>query len=214
MVGGGRSSDPHIKELCLDCMSVLGGSSVFKSDSPTRAEYSLYAKVYDTPSPFKDDVQPLTDEHFIEYSDCVYQRIWNKTVQPHFKAGLLFCRDGVNIERDEWMRYDNIKYRTMFLILCETGVRHFEGRGPKWVECTEDMTPGNYIYLTWNFDHLFTTADGKSIQLKVVDERPASTQQRSAYKRELRMSSLLQELGSMGDDHEDVFHMEVTPPFL
>ena len=26
---------------------------------------------------------------------------------------------------------------------------------------------------------------------------------------ELRMSSLLQELGSMGDDHEDVFHMEV-----
>jgi hypothetical protein len=27
--------------------------------------------------------------------------------------------------------------------------------------------------------------------------------------RELRMSSLLQELGSMGDDHKDVFHMEV-----
>jgi hypothetical protein len=27
--------------------------------------------------------------------------------------------------------------------------------------------------------------------------------------RELRVSSLLQELGSMGDDHEDVFHMEI-----
>jgi hypothetical protein len=206
---GGRSSDSHIKEGCLDCMSVLGGSSVFKSGAPTRAEYSLYAKVSDTPSPFDDDVQTLTDEHFIEYSDCVYQRIWNETVQPHFKAGLLFCRDGVNIERDKWMRTDNIKNRTMFLILCETGVRHFEGRGPKWVEVKEDMTPGNYIYLTWNFDHLFTTADGKSIQLKVVDGRPASTQQRSAYKRELRMSSLIQKLGSMGDEHEEVFHMEV-----
>jgi hypothetical protein len=97
----------------------------------------------------------------------------------------------------------------MFLILCETGVRHFEGRGPKWVEVKEDMTPGNYIYLSWNFDHLFTTADGKSIQLKVVDGRPASTQQRSAYKRELRMSSLIQKLGSMGDEHEEVFQMEV-----
>ncbi len=112
----------------------------------------------------------------------MYQRIWNKSVQPHFKAGLLFCRKGDNIERDDdGMRYD-IKDRTMFLILCETGVKHFEGRGPKWVEVTEDMTPGNYIYLVWNFDHLFTTADGKSIQLKVVDERPVTAQQRLAIK--------------------------------
>jgi hypothetical protein len=29
------------------------------------------------------------------------------------------------------------------------------------------------------------------------------------HARELRVSSLLQELGSMGDDHEEVFHMEV-----
>jgi hypothetical protein len=163
-------------------MSVLG-RDVFTSGVPTRAEYSLYAKVSDTTTPFNDDVQPLTDAQFIEHSDCMYQRIWKDIVQPHLKAGLLFCREGVNIERDHMIRYDNIKHRTMFLILCETGVRHFEGRGPKWVEVKEHMTPGNYIYLSWNFDHLFTTADGKSIQLKVVDERHETAQQRPAFKR-------------------------------
>ena len=179
-VGGGRLSDVYIKETCLDCMSVLGGSSVFKRGVPAKAEYSLYAKVSDTPSPFDHVVQPLTEAQFIEYSDCMYQRIWKDTVQPHFKAGLLLCREGVNIERDDIMRYDNIKQRTMFLILCETGVTHYEGRGPKWDKVHEDMTPGNYIYLSWNFDHLFTTADGKSIQLKVVDERPVVAQQKPA----------------------------------
>jgi len=87
---------------------------------------------------------------------------------------------GDNIERDDSMRYD-INDRTMFLILCEAGVRHYEGRGPKWVEITEDMTPGNYIWLSWNFDHLFTTADGKLIQLKVVDARPEAAQSRPAF---------------------------------
>jgi hypothetical protein len=162
-------------------MSVLGGSSVFKSVAPAKAEYSLYAKVFDTPSTFDHDVQPLTDAQFIEYSDCMYQRIWKDTVQPDLKAGLLFCRKGDNIERDHLMRYDNINYRTMFLILCETGVRHFEGRGPKWVERDENMTPGNYIHMSWDVDHLFTTADGKSIQLKVVDERPVVAQQKPAF---------------------------------
>jgi hypothetical protein len=160
-------------------MSVLVGSSVFKRDVPAKAEYSLYAKVSDI-SEYSENVQPLTDNHLIQHSDCVYQRIWNKIVQPHFKAGLLLCRDGDNIERDDMNRQDKIGYRSMFLILCETGVRHYEGRGPTWVEREEDMTPGNYIYLRWNFDHLFTTADGKSIQLKVVDARPVAAQQRSA----------------------------------
>ena len=114
----------------------------------------------------------MTDSHLIDRSDCIYQRIWDEAVHPHFKTGLLFCHDGVNIEHGEGQRYDDIRNRTMFLISCETGIRHFEGRSPKWVERMEDMTPGNYIYLTWNFDHLFTTADGKSIQLKVVDEHP------------------------------------------
>jgi hypothetical protein len=179
VVGGGRLSDVYIKETCLDCMSVLGGSSVFKRDVPAKAEYSLYAKVSDTPSPFNDDVQPLTEDQFIEHSDCMYQRIWKKTLQPHFKAGLLFCRKGDNIEREDSMRYA-IKDRTMFLILCETEVTHYEGRGLKWNKVHEDMTPGNYIYLSWNLDHLFTTADGKSIQLKVVDAHPVAAQQRPA----------------------------------
>ncbi len=162
-------------------MSVLGGSSIFKRYVSAKAEYSLYAKVSDTPSPFNDDVQQLTDADWIEDSDCMYQRIWKDTVQPHFKAGLLFCREGVNIERDHMMRYDNIKHRTMFLILCETGVRHYEGNGSKWEEVEEDMTPGNYIYLRWSFDHLFTTADGKLIQLKVVDAHPEAAQSKPAF---------------------------------
>jgi hypothetical protein len=181
VVGGGRLSDVNIKETCLDCMSVLGKSSVFKSGAPAKAEYSLYAKSTDTSSPFNHDVQPLTDTDLIDQSNCMYQRIWKDKVQPHFKAGLLFCRKGDQIERDNLMRFD-IQYRTMFLILCETGVRHFEGRGPKWVQRDEDMTPGNYIYLGWNFDHLFTTAGGRSIQIKVVDERPTAAQSKSAYK--------------------------------
>jgi len=160
-------------------MSVLGGSSVFKSVAPTKAEYSLYAKVSDTPSPFDDAVQPLAEEHEIDHSDCIYQRIWKDTVQPHFKAGLLFCRKGDNIEREKSIRYD-IPARTMFLILCETEVTHYEGRDLNWVKVHEDMTPGNYIYLSWNLDHLFTTAGGKSIQLKVVDARPVAAQKRPA----------------------------------
>jgi hypothetical protein len=178
-------------------MSVFGGSTVFKSGAPTKAEYSLYAKVSDTPSPFDDDVRPLTDVHLIDESDCIYQRIWKDTVQPHFKAGLLFCRDGVNIERGNLDRYDNIKNRTMFLILCETGIRHFEGRGPKWVERDEHMTPGNYIYLAWNFDHLFTTADGKSIQLKVVDAHPDAAQQTSAFKKRHSVGEAQRQLAEM-----------------
>jgi hypothetical protein len=164
-------------------MSVLGGSSVFTNRAPIRAEYSLYVNVSDTPSPFNESVQPLTERHLIDQSDCIYQRIWDDAVHPHFKAGLLFCHDGVNIERGQGQRHDNIRNRTMFLILCETGIRHFEGRNKKWVEYIEDMTPGNYIYLTWNFDHLFTTTDGKSIQLKVVDAHPDAAQQTSAVKK-------------------------------
>jgi len=161
-------------------MSVLGGSSVFKRDVPAKAEYSLYAKVSDTPSPFDHEVQPLTEAQFIEHSDCMYQRIWKKSVQPHFKAGLLFCRKGDNIERDDMNREDDIGHRAMFLILCEAGVRHYEGDGPTWVEREENMTPGNYIYLRWNVDHLFTTADGKLIQLKVVDAHPEAAQSKPA----------------------------------
>jgi hypothetical protein len=161
-------------------MSVLGGSSIFKRNRTAMAEYSLYAKVSDTPSPFNDDVQKLSDEYWIEDSDCIYQRIWNKSVQPHFKAGLLLYRDGDKIERGLMNREDQIRHRAIFLILCETGVRHYEESGPKWIEVTEDMTPGNYIYLRWNVDHLFTTADGKLIQLKVVDARPEAAQSRPA----------------------------------
>ena len=161
-------------------MSVLGGSSVFKRNVPAKTEYSLYAKVSDI-SEYSENVQPLTEAQFIEHSDCMYQRIWKKTVQPHFKAGLLLYRDGDKIERGDMNREDNIGYRAMFLILCEAGVRHYEGDGPRWVEREEDMTPGNYIYLRWNVDHLFVTADDKLIQLKVVDERPEAAQSRPAY---------------------------------
>jgi len=161
-------------------MSTLGAYSFNARNAPKNPEYSLYANVSDM-SEYSENVQPLTDNHLIQSSDCVYQRIWNNIVQPHFKAGLLLCRDGVNIERDLMNRENEIGHRAMFLILCEAGVRHYEGRGPKWVEVTEDMTPGNYIWLSWNFDHLFTTADGKLIQLKVVDARPEAAQSRPAF---------------------------------
>jgi hypothetical protein len=86
----------------------------------------------------------------------------------------------------------------MCLILCETGITHFEGRGMKWVEYKENMTPGNYTHLIWNIEHLFTTADGKSIQLKVVDEHPDAAQQTSAFKKR----------HSAGEAHEQLAQMK------
>ncbi len=168
--------------MCLNVMSVFGGS-VFGRHAPTRVEYKLYAKVCDTPSPFNESVQPLTDSDLIDQSDCMYQSIWKDTVQPHFKSGLLFCRNGVNIERGQWNRQDNITNRTIFLIPCEVGLTHFEERNKEWYKQDENIIPANYIYLRWNIDHLFTTADGKSIQLKIIDEHPDAAQQRSAFKR-------------------------------
>jgi hypothetical protein len=103
-------------------------------------------------------------------------------IQPYFKAGLLLCQPGFNIERGRDNRYDSIQFRTMFLILCEAGIKHYEDRDSKWVEYHENMIPGNYIYLAWNRDHLFTTANGTSIQLKVVDARPDAGQ-KPVYKR-------------------------------
>ena len=171
-------------------MSALGASSFNERHAPKNPEYSLYANVSDRRE-YNGYVQPLTDEHLIQRSDCDYQRIWNDIVQPHFKAGLLLCRDGVNIERALMNRVDNIRHRAIFLILCEAGVRHYEGRGPTWVEREEDMTPGNYIYLSWNFDHLFTTADGKLIQLKVVDAHPEPAQTRPAFGNGKRQVAML-----------------------
>ena len=140
-------------------------------------------KVSDTPSPFNESVQPLTDSDLIDKSDCMYQSIWKDTVHPHFKARLLFCRNGVNIERGHWDSQDNITNRTIFLIPCEAGLTHFEKRNMEWYKNDDNIIPGNYMYLRWNIDHLFTTADGKSIQLKVVDEYPDAAQQTSAFKR-------------------------------
>ncbi len=42
-----------------------------------------------------------------------------------------------------------------------------------------------------------------------VFDEPESVLDDLQQARDLRVSSLLQELGSMGDDHEDVFHMEI-----
>ena len=163
-------------------MSVFGGSSVFGRQARPQVEYRLYAKVSDTPPTF-ESVQPLTDTDFIEESDCTYQSIWSPRIQPHFKAGLLLCQKGFNIERGWMNRNHNILNRAMFLILCESGITHFEDRNMEWVEYQDDMTPANYIYLTWNKDHHFTTAAGKSIQLKVVDAHPEETLPRLALKR-------------------------------
>ena len=163
-------------------MSALGAYSFDAArHAPKNPEYSLYANVSDRHEYVNEYVKPLEDMHLIQVSDCVYQRIWNNIVQPHFKAGLLLYRNGDKIERDHMNREDQSRYRGMFLILCETGVRHYEESTSKWVENMEDMTPGNYIYLRWNVDHLFTTADGKLIQLKVVDERPEAAQSRPAF---------------------------------
>jgi len=161
-------------------MSVLGGSSVFGRRAPPQVEYRLYAKVFDTPETFDAYAQRLTDKDLIDVSDCIYQTIWSEKVQPHFKAGLLFCEKGFNIERGDRDRHE-IHISTMFLILCESGIRHYEDRilsqedSPKWDEYqSSHMTPGRYIHLLWDMNHIFVTANGKSIQLKVV-EQPVGT---------------------------------------
>ena len=172
----------------------MGGSKLLGRQVQTQVQYRLYAKVSDTPPTFDESVQPLTDTDLIEESDCTYQSIWAPLIQPHFKAGLLLCQKGFNIERGNMNRHDDIRHRTMFLILCESGITHFEDRKMKWVEYKETMTPANYIYLAWNIDHLFTTADKKSIQLKVVDALAHETQPRPAKRPLADMHALLHQL--------------------
>ena len=130
-------------------------------------------------------MQPFSEtDKPIDLSDCIYQSIHMPQIQPHFKAGLLLCHSGFNIERGSFDRSDHIENRIMFLILCEAGLKHYEERENKWYLCDIDNTPGRYVYLRWNFDNLFTTANGKSIQLKVVDARPDAGQKR-VYKRSI-----------------------------
>jgi len=49
----------------------------------------------------------------------------------------------------------------------------------------------------------------EDLKLKFVLDEPELELDGFQHARELRMSSLLQELGSMGDGHEEVFHMEI-----
>jgi len=151
-------------------------STVFSRREAQQLEYRLYARVFNTLDNFDAYDERLTDDDEIDVSDCIYQTIWSDKVQPHFKAGLLFCDKGFNIERGQWDRPD-INEGTMFLILCEMGIRHYEDRRrsadeiPMWRENTrEHMTPGRYIHINWEMNHIFTTASGKSVQLKVVQQ--------------------------------------------
>ena len=163
-------------------MSVLGGSSVFGRGAPPQVEYRLYARVFDTLDNFDAYDQRLTDDDEIDVSDCIYQTIWSDKVQPHFKAGLLCCDKGFNIERGQMDRLD-INTSTMFLILCEMGIKHYEDRSPPeqkkptWTENKINMTAGRYIHINWEMNHIFTTASGKSVQLKVV-QQPVGTARR------------------------------------
>jgi hypothetical protein len=49
----------------------------------------------------------------------------------------------------------------------------------------------------------------EELKRNFVFDEPESVLDGFQNTRDLRVSSLLQELGSMGDDHEDIFHMEV-----
>ena len=49
----------------------------------------------------------------------------------------------------------------------------------------------------------------EQLKREFVFTEPESVLDDLQQARDLRVSSLLQELGSLGDDHEDVFHMEV-----
>ena len=49
----------------------------------------------------------------------------------------------------------------------------------------------------------------EELKRNFVFDEPESVLDGFQHARELRVSSLLHELGTMGDDHEDVFHMEV-----
>ena len=170
-------------------MSVYGSSG-------GRFEYGLYARVFDTPENFDAYKQRLTDNDHIDDSDCTYQTLWQPEIQNHFKAGLLYAEMGINIKRGHWDMHD-LKKSTMFLILCETGIRHYEDRSenprekPNWVENTSDkMIAGRYIHINWDMNNIFTTAIGKSVQLKVVQQDTGTGARRKAAKRKSEAAAL------------------------
>ena len=151
--------------------------SVFTRRASQQAEYRLYAKGSDAVSTLSNNVQMLTEDDFIDTSNCTYQCIYESKrdppIQEHVKAGLLFCQDGYKIETSQIDRLDT-KGRHMFLIPCEAGLDYHQYNPDtmQWRSSYTNITPSHYVHLRWDVDQLFTTALGKAIQLKVVDQRP------------------------------------------
>jgi hypothetical protein len=146
--------------------------SVFGRRPRAEPEYRLYAKVSTAKNTVLQTIVPLTDDDFIEESNCTYQSIWNDKIHPHFKAGLLLCQRGFKVEYGDMLRNDNTG-RDMLLIPCEAGLCHYaQNSDMKWTVRNQNVTPANYVYLSWGQDQLFTTTAGTAIQLKVVDAHP------------------------------------------
>jgi hypothetical protein len=132
--------------------------------------------VSDTLQTIPYGVVPLTEDDYLETSNCTYHSIWQPHVQEHFKAGLLLCPEGSNIEHgDKLSRVENTG-RDMQLIPCETGLNHYRSTGEnRWRLREEKLVPANYVHLAWGTEHLFCTNKSKAIQLKVVWEAASQT---------------------------------------
>jgi len=137
-------------------------------------EYRLYARVSEASTTLTNTMTPLTEEDLINKSDCVYQTLWMSPVKEHIKAGLLLCQKGFKLKCGNGFSDTDETNRIMHLIPGDVGLCFYEfNRSLQWYQYGEVLQPAVYKYLPWNRDVIFTTPQGKAIQMKVVDARAA-----------------------------------------
>jgi hypothetical protein len=136
-------------------------------------EYRLYARVSDAATTLTNTMTELTEEDLINKSDCVYQNLWMPAVKEHLKAGLLLGQKGFKMTCGTGIS-DTVHdtTRVMYFIPGDVGLCFYQfNRSLQWYQYGEVLQPARYWYFPWNRDVIFTTPNGKAIQMKVVDAR-------------------------------------------